>query len=124
MKTIIQFIRYIFVGGAAFVADAAALWILEKAMHYLLATALAFVIGLVVNFTLSKKFVFTDAQHNKAKEFTVYALIGVAGLGITELLMYIFTDKLGIYFMLSKIVTAAMVLIWNFTARKIILYRR
>ena len=122
-NTLIQFIRYIFVGGAAFVADAAALWIISLFAHYLIAAAAAFIIGLIVNFTLSKLFVFTDNTHSKAAEFITYGLIGAVGLGITELLMYLFTEKMGLYFMLSKIVTAVIVLVWNFAARKIILYR-
>lgn len=122
-STVIQFIRYIFVGGAAFAADAGSLWLISLFAHYLIAAAAAFIIGLTVNFALSKMFVFTDDTHNKAAEFTVYGIIGVVGLGLTELLMYLFTEKLGLYFMLSKIITAAIVLIWNFAARKIILYR-
>lgn len=124
MKTIIQFIKYIFVGGAAFVADALTLWLLGSIIHYLAAAAVAFAVGLVVNFVISKRFVFTDNTHNKAAEFIVYAVIGIVGLGLTELIMYLLTDMAGIHFMLSKVVTAAIVLVWNFSARKIILYRR
>ena len=122
-NTIIQFIRYIFVGGAAFVADAGALWLISLFAHYLIAAAAAFIIGLIVNFALSKLFVFTDNTHNKAAEFITYGLIGIIGLVLTELLMYLFTEKIGLYFMLSKIITAVIVLVWNFAARKIVLYR-
>ena len=37
--------------------------------------------------------------------------------------MYVLTEIAGIYFMLSKVVAAAIVLIWNFVARKLVLYR-
>ena len=121
--TKIQFIRYVFVGGTAFVFDAASLWALSFLMHYLIAAAAAFIIGLLINFFLSRLFVFTGNNVNAVIEFVVYAVIGELGLGITELLMYIFTEKAGFYFMFSKIVTAIIVLIWNFGARKIILYR-
>ena len=124
MKTLIQFLRYSLVGGAAFIVDAGTLWCLERFVHYLAAAAIAFVAGLIVNYILSKLFVFTDKVGSPTAEFITYAVIGVIGLGFTELLMYFFTDMLGIYFLLSKIITAALVLIWNFAARKIILYRR
>lgn len=119
----IQFMRYIFVGGAAFVADAGTLWICSIWMHYLIAAAVAFLVGLAVNFALSKLLVFTAKSHSASVEFLVYGLIGAAGLLITEALMYVFTEKAGMYFMISKVITAAIVLIWNFAARKIILYR-
>lgn len=121
--TFIQFFRYFFVGGLAFLADAGALWVCEKAVHYLIAAALAFLVGLAVNFILSKKLVFTENKHNSIFEFIVYGVIGVMGLALTELLMYIFTDKIGLYFMISKIIAAVIVLVWNFAARKIILYK-
>ena len=122
-STAIQFIKYIFVGGIAFIADAAALWFFSKFVHYLISAAAAFILGLVVNFIMSKLIVFKTNKVNKVVEFAVYAVIGVIGLFITEILMYILTDKAGIYFMLSKIITAAIILVWNFAARKMILYR-
>jgi putative flippase GtrA len=57
----LQFFRYVFVGGSAFCVDAGTLFLLQRAgVHYLLAAAAAFLLGLVVNFLLSKRFVFTE----------------------------------------------------------------
>ncbi len=122
----IQFFRYIFVGGIAFVADAGALWLCEKFMHYLIAAAIAFVFGLVVNYVLSVCFVFSPDERTTSRtaEFIIYAVIGVIGLGLTELIMWLFTDVIGLYFLLSKIVAAAIVLVWNFVARKKIIYTK
>jgi putative flippase GtrA len=122
-NTILQLFRYCFVGGAAFIVDAAVLWGFEHFTHYLIASAIAFMAGLISNFILSKLFVFTESKTKKSIEFLAYTIIGVIGLIFTELLMYVFTDILGLYFMLSKIITAVIVLIWNFAARKFILYR-
>lgn len=122
----IQFFRYVFVGGFAFVIDAGSLFVIEKCgVHYLAATALAFIVGLMTNYILSKIIVFTKetTNSNTGLEFVTYGVIGVAGLFITEGLMYLFTAVLDIYFMISKMVAAVIVLIWNFAARKIILYR-
>lgn len=122
----IQFFRYIFVGGFAFVVDAATLWIGEKFMHYMLAAAIAFAAGLAANYILSVLFVFSESEHvqNKAKEFIVYAVIGIIGLALTEAIMYVLTDICNFYFMFSKIFAAAVVLVWNFAARKKILYSK
>lgn len=120
----IQFFRYIFVGGFAFAVDAAALWLSERFMNYMLAAAVAFVAGLAANYILSVCFVFSESGEveNRAKEFIAYAVIGVIGLGLTELIMYLLTDICGLYFMFSKVFAAAAVLVWNFAARKKFLY--
>ena len=121
----IQFFRYIFVGGFAFLADAFTLWLCEKWMNYMIAAAIAFVVGLAVNYALSIRFVFSESSKvkNKVKEFVVYGIIGLIGLLITEGIMYLFTDVFGLYFLISKIIAAAIVLVWNFAARKVVLYK-
>ncbi len=122
----IQFFRYIFVGGFAFLADAFTLWLCEKWMNYMIAAAIAFVVGLAVNYSLSIWFVFSESSKvkNKVKEFVVYGIIGLIGLLITEGIMYLFTDVFGLYFLISKIIAAAIVLVWNFAARKVVLYNK
>lgn len=122
----IQFFRYIFVGGFAFLADAFTLWLCEKWMNYMIAAAIAFVVGLAVNYALSIWFVFSESSKvkNKVKEFVVYGIIGLIGLLITEGIMYLFTDVFGLYFLISKIIAAAIVLVWNFAARKVVLYNK
>ena len=121
----IQFFRYIFVGGFAFLADAFTLWLCEKWMNYMIAAAIAFVVGLAVNYALSIWFVFSESSKvkNKVKEFVVYGIIGLIGLLITEGIMYLFTDVFGLYFLISKLIAAAIVLVWNFAARKVVLYK-
>jgi putative flippase GtrA len=121
----IQFIRYIFVGGTAFITDAGTLIILHNmGIHYLVATAFAFIVGLTVNYSISKKTVFVTTTKNVGKiaEFAIHGAIGLAGLVLTEIIMFLITDILGVYFMISKVITATIVLFWNFIARKIILY--
>ena len=95
-------------------------------MNYMIAAAIAFVVGLTVNYILSVRLVFSGNERiaGKAAEFIIYGIIGAAGLVITEAVMYFFTDICGLYFLLSKIAAAAIVLVWNFAARKKILYSK
>lgn len=106
--------------------DAGTLFLLHRlGLHYLVASAFGFILGLCVNFSLSKRMVFSSGSKyvGRAGEFFVYGLIGLAGLAFTEVLMFLFTGVAGFYFMASKVITAAIVLLWNFAARKWILYR-
>lgn len=123
---LLQMLRYVFVGGTAFVADAGALWGLTLlGMNEYLAAAIAFVLGLVVNFLLSKALVFTKetSRLSRVTEFVSYAAIGIIGLLLTEWLLFIGLEWLGIHVMAAKIIAAALVLVWNFAARKYLLYR-
>jgi len=57
----IQFFRYIFVGGMSFVIDFITLSILKEflQLNLYIAVAIAFIFGLLTNYTLSKLLVFT-----------------------------------------------------------------
>lgn len=124
-NTFIQFFRYIFVGGVAFLADGVSLFLITTiGVNYLISVIFAFVIGLAVNYGLSKLLVFENSSVNGKIEFLVYGIIGVIGLGFTEIIMYVLTEIAGLYFMVSKVIATIIVLVWNFVARKIILYRK
>ncbi len=118
-SSFLGFFRYLFVGGTAFVVDAGSMWIFEKiGLHYLSAAVPAFLLGLITNYLLSKLLVFQDKDISKALEFVIYGVIGVIGLGLTELIMFLLTDVAGIYFLISKVIAAAIVTFWNFFAKK------
>ena len=124
-NSLLQFFRYCLVGGIATVVDWGVLYLTEKLVHYLLAAVAGFVCGLVCNYSLSKWMVFngSNAKVDARQEFLAYTAIGVAGLGITLVLMYVMTEWLRLYFMVSKVIATVLVLIWNFLARKM-LYSR
>ena len=122
----VQLFRYVFVGGLAFVADWAMLVFLHEVagVNVYVATAIAFIFGLIVNFILSKKLVFQKdcEKTGKLGEFLSYGIIGVLGLLFTEVIMWVLI-KIGIIYLIDKIIAAAIVLMWNFVARKLLLYR-
>ena len=91
-----------------------------------IAIALAFLSGLFVNYILSNHFVFTGIAKDKkhTSKFPVYFVTGVIGLVFTELFMLLFDGVFGMHYMLAKIITTAVVFIWNFGSKKIILYRK
>lgn len=126
-NALLQFFRYAFVGAWATLADWGVLFLLTEGakVHYLVSAVVAFVMGLTVNFLLSKKFVFSGEKkaHSSSTEFLVYAIIGVIGLLLTEGIMFVLTDILKLYFMIPKIIATAVVFVWNFVARKLVLYR-
>lgn len=122
----VQLFRYMFVGGAAFVVDFGLLYVLTEfaGFYYILSATLSFVAGLIVNYIFSTAWIFRHSKlSNRWTEFLVFSIIGVVGLGFNDLFLYLFTNLLGIYYMASKIIVAAIVMAWNFVARKMILFK-
>lgn len=125
-----QFLRYMVTGGLAFVVDfglfALCLYVCD--WHYLIANLVGLVAGLILNYALSIFWVFTACKRSfekkKVAEFSLFALVGLAGVGINQLLMYAMIDGCGLNEMLSKVIAAVLVLMWNFGARKLLLFKR
>lgn len=120
---IIQFFRYLFVGGIAAVVNIGMLYVFTDIIHinYIISNILSFTLGLFTNYILSKKFVFQgETSISKTKEFIIYAIIGVLGLGIDTFLVWLFTDVFKVYYMISKLISTLIVFVWNFGARKVL----
>lgn len=125
-KTGIQFFRYIFVGGVAFLVDFTSLYVLTDyfGIFYLISAAIAFILGLITNYVLSIRWVFNRRTlDNKTIEFSVFAFIGIIGLGLNELFIWFFTAELNFFYLISKILAAIIILFWNFFARKLTLFK-
>ena len=126
-NTLLQLFRYTFVGGFAFLVDFGTLFFLTEFfhIHYLVSAGIAFIFGLTINYFLSVLWVFScRTMESRLLEFFLFALIGLVGLVSTELFLWILTDILLIYYLLSKIITTIVVYFWNFFARKLMLFNK
>ena len=125
-NTLIQLFRYTFVGGIAFVVDFGSLFLLTEfaGVHYLVSAAISFLFGLATNYLLSILWVFnTRSISNRYHEFIIFGIIGIIGLGLNELIIWRFTEYLHFHYLISKIISAIVVYLWNFFARKNLLFR-
>lgn len=122
-----QIIKFGFVGGTAFLIDAGILFILTEfcGIHYLISGAVSFTVSVIYNYILSIKWVFDAKEGNsKVEELAVFIGLSVIGLGLNQLFMWFFVDLLHIYYMLSKIVATAIVMVYNFITRKLFIERK
>lgn len=102
---------------------------------YLISGIIGFSVSLIVNYILSMHFVFKRRNDiSRRREFLVFVILSVIGLGIHELLLYIFVDiwyagsawmqrMVGIRAaeILAKVFATGVVMIFNFVTRKIFL---
>lgn len=138
-KLIMEFLRYVIVGGISAVVDMAVnycfLFYLFKGTKddtWLVAISVTagFIIGLAVNFILSNIFVFNaDDQKEKGKTagaFFIYAAVGVIGYILTAVLTLLGTlviGEEGIWYLALTVAVKGIVLIWNYVGRKIFVYK-
>jgi putative flippase GtrA len=120
-----EFRRYILAGGLAFAVDFLALFLLTEhaGWHYLASATCAFILGLLTNYGCSVRYVFSHRSiSNRRLEFVIFAVIGIVGLLINNLCLFVITEKLGTHYLFSKVITAAIVLMFNFSLRRFLLF--
>jgi putative flippase GtrA len=142
-----EIIRYLFVGGLAFVGETIVLMIANDILFTFsliwfninvaltLSVTLGFIVGLTINYGLSLKFVFRDYHNPKARTIQgliQFTLIGLIGLVIKAILMNILvvviTQPLILIItmtplLIAHVITTIIVLAWNYLGRKLIIFK-
>ena len=146
--------RFLLVGATATLADYATFylfrrWFLPAALFsgafwdvcsLIIATAFGFLVGLLVNWVFSVRFVFRSTKDkigvSDKKPFAIFTLIGLIGLGITELgmaLLVAIVPEITLFGVtrfllpwdewLAKVVMTCIVLVFNYVCRKAFIFK-
>lgn len=118
-------VKYGFASVAALALDFATLMLLYKLLgvNHLVAAGVGFLAGLALVYALSVRYVFGDRRRLSARDEIVgFLLTGLAGLALTEGLMHLFVDYACLPVAVSKIPTAGFVFLFNFTARRALIF--
>ena len=94
----------------------------------MISTCIGVIVGNTYNYIFSHLFVFKVSRLRYTGHhlwpFTVFMLISLIGLALSSLGMLLgiglFGDR---FYIVIKIVVAALVFVWNYTARRLLLYR-
>jgi putative flippase GtrA len=128
LKVLIQeALAYTAVSAFALLVDIAILWLQVRyfALSYLLAATVSFSAGLVIGYALSVKFVFKYRRLNdRPLELASFATIGVIGLAINAGAMVLGVRYLGAQYLVAKCGAASLTFIWNYSARRQLLFVR
>lgn len=96
----------------------------DLGVDYRVATAIGFSAGIAVTYLLSISVVFRHRPvADRRREFVGFLGVGLAGLVLTQVLMILWVERLGLEPGLAKIPTAGIVFIFNFTVRRALLFR-
>lgn len=123
-KLIQQILKFGVVGVLAFLIDYGLLMLLSQAFGVdpVIAAGISFCVSVVFNYLASMKYVFTHREDmSKRREFVIFIVLSVIGLGINELCMLAGVIALGDSALAvtgTKLFATAVVMVWNFLSRK------
>lgn len=118
--TAAELLRYAAVSAAALTVDTSGLLLAAHFVHYLWAATFGFLLGATTSYLLSVRWAF---RHRRLAafpktEFAAYAAVGVAGLGLNNLVIYAAVEHAGLGLLAAKAVAAAITFSFNFGLRK------
>ena len=86
--------------------------------NYLWATAIGFTAGCFVTFVISKLYVFADhSQRKQQHTFALFWVVGVAGLILNQIIVFVGVEILNLALFVSKALSALSVFWFNFFLR-------
>ena len=118
---LVQIFNFGIVGVIATIIDFICLYFFKDIchIHLVISNTLSFCISVIYNYWASMKFVF-DIDQNKSKKrnFILFIIFSVMGLILNDIIVYVVTEKIKLYYLLSKIIATAIVMVFNFITRK------
>jgi len=105
-------------GSLIFLVEIAGVW-------YVAATAMAALFGAVVNFILGRHWTFEAADQAVRGQMFRYAAIAALSLVLNSSGVYLLTDYFGIYYLISKAISAVLVaVLFNFPLHRYFVFDR
>lgn len=125
MKTLLsQLAKFGVVGIVATIIDFGIMNLLHYGahLHILFANTAGFVVSLIFNYVASMKFVFEHKDGmSRRREFIIFVVLSVIGLILNDGIVLALNKGLSIEANVAKIAATALVMIYNFVTRKILL---
>ena len=134
-----EVIRFALTGGVCFLVELGVLILLKGKLGIdtLIATPIAFLISVILNYLLCVVWVFRGAKNRGAFRRKTAVTRRQIGLGLNELLMLLFRLILGEdaviltvagktinMYVLNKCLATLIVMIWNYFSKRAVLYRK
>ena len=126
MTIFFQLFRYVIAGGGLFLIDVVLFYVFAVFfnINYLVVNTTLFVFGSILNYILSYKWVFLDSNiDSHSRNIKVLMLVLLFSLLLSNLQLYFYIEILTLEKLDSKLLSAVMVFIWNFLARKYFVFR-
>lgn len=126
-NTFVQMIRYGISGGVAFLVDFGLMVLLRElfSVPEAVSGTVSFGVGLIITYIFSIEWIFDKRRLNsRLAEFLAFAAIGAVGLLLTYLLMLLMVNIFSLYYIWAKVITTVIVTLWNFIAKKCILFTK
>lgn len=110
-------VKFGLVGCTGIAVDFAVTWLAKEKLRWnkYIASSTGFCIAVVNNYLLNRFYTFHDAASPMAVQFLKFAVVSLAGLTLSNGLLWLLQKNTKLSFYTSKLLVIAMVFCWNYT---------
>jgi putative flippase GtrA len=119
-----QIIKFAVVGFTSFVMDMSITYVCKEKLllNKYLANTIGFLFAATYNFTLNKLWSFDSHDGEIVRQALIFTASMTTGLLIASGLIYIFSDRMKLNFYISKLLAVSVVMVWNFTMNRLVIF--
>lgn len=126
-KILTQMAKFVVTGVIATAIDWAIFYVLvyKVQMDPLIAQIFSFLVSTIFNYWSNTKWVFNPTKDKTRRRLvTEFFVLSAIALGLSEGLLALFINVMGVNDMLAKVITTAITMVFNFVTRKLFLEGR
>jgi putative flippase GtrA len=122
---LLKFVKFCVVGLSGMGVDFGTTWILKEKVRInkYIANSTGFILAATSNYVWNRVWTFQSENKQIFREYSLFILISVAGLGINNFIIFLLNDKMKINFYISKLFAVGVVTLWNFLMNYLITFR-
>jgi len=111
------FLKFCLVGCSNVIVTLTAFYILYNffAINYLIASILAYSLGIVNSFTWNRLWTFRIRKSDVKREFARFLTVNLIGLGMNVCIMFLLVDVICANALVSQVIAVGLVLVFNFS---------
>ena len=118
-----ELILYGIIGGFCAALDFGVYTLLGQVMPYLWANIISVHCGIICSFLLNRQYNF-KVKDKPVQRFSIFYLVGLSGLVLSEVLLFLLGEKMGWNYLLAKLLTVFVVALYQFALNKLITFKK
>lgn len=122
-----QVVRYCISGTISTIADFGVTVLLKECLGVIprIAAVCGFLVSIMISYTFATLWIFDEHRFDKRVfEVLGYLFVTIVGAGLTWNIMFLGVNVIGIHYIIVKVFAVGVVTIWNFCAKKVLVFTR
>lgn len=115
---LLKFVKFGIVGVSGIFIDFGITYLLKEKLRVqkYIANSFGFITATISNYLLNEAWTFKAQEGAQLYQFGKFFVIALVGLILSNLIIYLLSDRMKLNFYLSKVFAIALVSLWNFFA--------